>query len=93
MSEKDDDKVEVRVVVESKDSASKVILIALTCSRGAIAERVTVGTGSTMTRVARPTMTTPTAIRILRSGRDTTLTAPRQTAITTRPEASPEVTT
>jgi len=30
MSEKDDDKVEVRVVVESKDSASKVILIALT---------------------------------------------------------------
>ena len=30
MSKKDDDKVEVRVVVESKDSASKVILIALT---------------------------------------------------------------
>ena len=30
MSEKDDDKVEVRVVVESKDSASKIILIALT---------------------------------------------------------------
>ena len=30
MSEKDDDKVEVRVGVESKDSASKVILIALT---------------------------------------------------------------
>ena len=30
MSEKDDDKVEVKVVVESKDSASKVILIALT---------------------------------------------------------------
>jgi len=30
MSEKDDDKVEVRVVVESRDSASKVILITLT---------------------------------------------------------------
>ena len=30
MSEKDDDKVEVRVVVASKASASKVILIALT---------------------------------------------------------------
>ena len=30
MSEKDDDTVEGRVVVESKDSASKVILIALT---------------------------------------------------------------
>ena len=30
MSEKDDDKVEVKVVVESRDSASKVILIALT---------------------------------------------------------------
>jgi len=58
----------------------------------AIAERVTVEMGLTMTRVARPTMTTPTAIQILRFGRDTTLTAPRQTAITTRPEANPEVT-
>ena len=91
MSEKDDDKVEVRVVVESKDSASKVILIALTLAL--VGVLIAVISGSTMTGVAKPTRTTPTAIRILRSGRDTTLTAPRQTAITTRPEASPEVTT